>query len=178
MVIGTGLNTEIGKRRTVDHPQLSCNASLGKIRSEMAETEEEKTPLQKKLDEFGEQLSKVCCQRSANVDFETHPSGDLRHLRCRVGDQHRSFQRSCPRRFMVSRCYLLLQDCRRARFVRLPFSRLSIVSFSGRCYSRGFTCCHHHLPCAGHTSYGQEERHRSFAAIRRDTRLHVGHLLG
>ncbi|CAF3695293.1 unnamed protein product [Adineta steineri] len=42
VVIGTGLNTEIGK-----------------IRSEMAETEEEKTPLQQKLDEFGEQLSKV-----------------------------------------------------------------------------------------------------------------------
>ena len=33
--------------------------SSGKIRSEMAEAEEEKTPLQQKLDEFGEQLSKV-----------------------------------------------------------------------------------------------------------------------
>jgi P-type Ca2+ transporter type 2A len=32
---------------------------LGKIQSVMAETEEEKTPLQQKLDEFGEQLSKV-----------------------------------------------------------------------------------------------------------------------
>ncbi|CAF3356584.1 unnamed protein product [Rotaria socialis] len=42
VVIGTGLNTEIGK-----------------IRSEMAETEVEKTPLQQKLDEFSEQLSKV-----------------------------------------------------------------------------------------------------------------------
>lgn len=41
-MIGTGLNTEIGK-----------------IRSEMAEAEEEKTPLQQKLDEFSEQLSKV-----------------------------------------------------------------------------------------------------------------------
>ncbi|GMR41361.1 hypothetical protein PMAYCL1PPCAC_11556 [Pristionchus mayeri] len=42
IVFGTGLNTEIGK-----------------IRTEMAETESEKTPLQQKLDEFGEQLSKV-----------------------------------------------------------------------------------------------------------------------
>lgn len=42
IVVGTGLNTEIGK-----------------IRTEMAETETERTPLQQKLDEFGEQLSKV-----------------------------------------------------------------------------------------------------------------------
>ncbi|XP_039292332.1 LOW QUALITY PROTEIN: calcium-transporting ATPase sarcoplasmic/endoplasmic reticulum type [Nilaparvata lugens] len=42
LVIGTGLNTAIGK-----------------IRTEMSETEEVKTPLQQKLDEFGEQLSKV-----------------------------------------------------------------------------------------------------------------------
>ncbi|XP_065054226.1 sarcoplasmic/endoplasmic reticulum calcium ATPase 1-like [Rhopilema esculentum] len=42
VVIGTGLNTEIGK-----------------IRNKIVETENEKTPLQMKLDEFGEQLSKV-----------------------------------------------------------------------------------------------------------------------
>ncbi|CAC5382031.1 ATP2A [Mytilus coruscus] len=42
IVIGTGLNTEIGK-----------------IRDEMMDTETEKTPLQQKLDEFGQQLSKV-----------------------------------------------------------------------------------------------------------------------
>ncbi|XP_039274641.1 sarcoplasmic/endoplasmic reticulum calcium ATPase 1-like isoform X2 [Styela clava] len=42
VVVGTGSNTEIGK-----------------IRDEMAETESEKTPLQQKLDEFGEQLSKI-----------------------------------------------------------------------------------------------------------------------
>lgn len=42
VVIGTGLNTEIGK-----------------IRNEMVETESERTPLQQKIDEFGEQLSKV-----------------------------------------------------------------------------------------------------------------------
>uniref|UniRef100_A0A4W5R0U4 Calcium-transporting ATPase n=1 Tax=Hucho hucho TaxID=62062 RepID=A0A4W5R0U4_9TELE len=42
VVVATGVNTEIGK-----------------IRDEMAATEQEKTPLQQKLDEFGEQLSKV-----------------------------------------------------------------------------------------------------------------------
>uniref|UniRef100_A0A4D5R9Q6 Calcium-transporting ATPase n=1 Tax=Scolopendra viridis TaxID=118503 RepID=A0A4D5R9Q6_SCOVI len=42
IVIGTGLETAIGK-----------------IRTEMTETEEVRTPLQQKLDEFGEQLSKV-----------------------------------------------------------------------------------------------------------------------
>ncbi|MGH0161657.1 UNVERIFIED_CONTAM: hypothetical protein FKN15_041604 [Acipenser sinensis] len=42
VVIATGVNTEIGK-----------------IRDEMAATEQERTPLQQKLDEFGEQLSKV-----------------------------------------------------------------------------------------------------------------------
>ena len=42
IVIGTGLETAIGR-----------------IRTEMTETEEIRTPLQQKLDEFGEQLSKV-----------------------------------------------------------------------------------------------------------------------
>lgn len=42
VVVGTGTSTEIGK-----------------IRDEMADNEEERTPLQQKLDEFGEQLSKV-----------------------------------------------------------------------------------------------------------------------
>ncbi|VDK38220.1 unnamed protein product [Taenia asiatica] len=42
IVVATGLNTEIGK-----------------IRNQIMETEQEKTPLTQKLDEFGEQLSKV-----------------------------------------------------------------------------------------------------------------------
>ena len=42
VVVGTGLNTQIGK-----------------IRDQMAADEDIKTPLQMKLDEFGEQLSKV-----------------------------------------------------------------------------------------------------------------------
>ncbi|XP_067837999.1 sarcoplasmic/endoplasmic reticulum calcium ATPase 2-like, partial [Heptranchias perlo] len=42
VVVATGLNTEIGK-----------------IRDEMVATEQERTPLQQKLDTFGEQLSKV-----------------------------------------------------------------------------------------------------------------------
>lgn len=35
------------------------STEIGKIRDQMAATEQEKTPLQAKLDEFGEQLSKV-----------------------------------------------------------------------------------------------------------------------
>jgi magnesium-transporting ATPase (P-type) len=59
VVIGTGLNTEIGERlKLTNEKGFNCYFS-GKIRSEMAETEEEKTPLQQKLDEFSEQLSKV-----------------------------------------------------------------------------------------------------------------------
>ena len=42
VVVATGTQTEIGK-----------------IRDEMAATEPERTPLQQKLDQFGEQLSKV-----------------------------------------------------------------------------------------------------------------------
>ena len=42
VVVGTGLNTEIGK-----------------IRDAMVSHKEESTPLQRKIDEFGEQLSKV-----------------------------------------------------------------------------------------------------------------------
>uniref|UniRef100_A0A3B3ZIU9 Calcium-transporting ATPase n=1 Tax=Periophthalmus magnuspinnatus TaxID=409849 RepID=A0A3B3ZIU9_9GOBI len=42
VVVATGVNTEIGK-----------------IRDEMVATEQDKTPLQQKLDEFGQQLSKV-----------------------------------------------------------------------------------------------------------------------
>lgn len=42
IVIGTGLTTEIGK-----------------IRNQMMATEADRTPLQQKLDEFGQQLSKV-----------------------------------------------------------------------------------------------------------------------
>ncbi|XP_059406689.1 sarcoplasmic/endoplasmic reticulum calcium ATPase 1-like isoform X1 [Carassius carassius] len=42
IVVSTGVSTEIGK-----------------IRNQMASTEQEKTPLQQKLDEFGQQLSKV-----------------------------------------------------------------------------------------------------------------------
>uniref|UniRef100_A0A8C6TN04 Calcium-transporting ATPase n=1 Tax=Neogobius melanostomus TaxID=47308 RepID=A0A8C6TN04_9GOBI len=42
VVVATGVSTEIGK-----------------IRNQMASTEQEKTPLQRKMDEFGQQLSKV-----------------------------------------------------------------------------------------------------------------------
>jgi len=38
---------------------VAAAAAVGKIRTEMTETESDKTPLQQKLDEFGQQLSKV-----------------------------------------------------------------------------------------------------------------------
>lgn len=38
---------------------------IGKIRDEMASTDPERTPLQQKLDQFGEQLSKVRIEPSA-----------------------------------------------------------------------------------------------------------------
>jgi hypothetical protein len=47
-------------------------STSGKIQTVMADTEEEKTPLQQKLDEFSEQLSKVCSnphRNSVNILF-------------------------------------------------------------------------------------------------------------
>ena len=58
LVVGTGLNTQIGK-----------------IRDQMASDEEVRTPLQKKLDEFGEQLSKV--ETSTHECFQL--AGDIRN---------------------------------------------------------------------------------------------------
>ena len=39
--------------------QTCCLLLVGKIREYMVNTENERTPLQQKLDEFGQQLSKV-----------------------------------------------------------------------------------------------------------------------
>lgn len=50
MVISTAVNTEIGK-----------------IRDQIVSTEDEKSPLKQKLDEFGQQLSKVCFRNMKNV---------------------------------------------------------------------------------------------------------------
>jgi hypothetical protein len=67
----------------------------------MAETEEEKTPLQQKLDEFSEQLSKVCtqCDRrtgSALLNLQILPtnflfSGDFSYLCGCLAYQYWSF---------------------------------------------------------------------------------------
>merc|ERR1712142_905053 len=57
-IVFSGTNVAAGKARGVGIGTGS-NTAIGKIRDEMAETEEIKTPLQQKLDEFGEQLSKV-----------------------------------------------------------------------------------------------------------------------
>lgn len=57
-VVFSGTNVAAGKARGVVMG-TGLNTAIGKIRTEMTETEEIKTPLQQKLDEFGEQLSKV-----------------------------------------------------------------------------------------------------------------------
>jgi len=57
-ILFSGTNVAAGKARGVV-VGTGLNTAIGKIRTEMSETEEVKTPLQQKLDEFGEQLSKV-----------------------------------------------------------------------------------------------------------------------
>ncbi|KAK7895936.1 hypothetical protein WMY93_021261 [Mugilogobius chulae] len=54
----TGTNIAAGKAVGVV-VATAGNTEIGKIRDEMASTEQERTPLQQKLDEFGQQLSKV-----------------------------------------------------------------------------------------------------------------------
>jgi Ca2+ transporting ATPase len=57
-ILFSGTNVAAGKARGVVMGTGLATA-IGKIRTEMSETEDIKTPLQQKLDEFGEQLSKV-----------------------------------------------------------------------------------------------------------------------
>merc|ERR1711881_586476 len=57
-LIFSGTNVAAGKARGVV-VGTGLETAIGRIRTEMAETEEIKPPLQQKLDEFGEQLSKV-----------------------------------------------------------------------------------------------------------------------
>jgi hypothetical protein len=60
----------------------------------MAETEEEKTPLQQKLDEFSEQLSKVCIliKKSKHTSLLFFCKGYFCHLRSCMGYQYWTFQ--------------------------------------------------------------------------------------
>jgi Ca2+ transporting ATPase len=57
-ILFSGTNVAAGKARGIVIG-TGLSTAIGKIRTEMSETEEIKTPLQQKLDEFGEQLSKV-----------------------------------------------------------------------------------------------------------------------
>jgi len=57
-IVFSGTNVSAGKARGVVIG-TGLNTAIGMIRTQMAETEEIKTPLQQKLNEFGEQLSKV-----------------------------------------------------------------------------------------------------------------------
>ena len=57
-ILFSGTNVSSGKAKGIVMG-TGLDTAIGKIRTEMSETEEVKTPLQQKLDEFGEQLSKV-----------------------------------------------------------------------------------------------------------------------
>lgn len=57
-VTSQGTNIAAGKALGIV-ATTGVNTEIGKIRDQMAATEQDKTPLQQKLDEFGEQLSKV-----------------------------------------------------------------------------------------------------------------------
>ena len=57
-IVFSGTNVSSGKARGVVIG-TGANTAIGKINEAMVATEEIKTPLQQKLDEFGEQLSKV-----------------------------------------------------------------------------------------------------------------------
>lgn len=57
-ILFSGTNVAAGKARGIVIG-TGLKTAIGQIRTQMAETEDIKTPLQQKLDEFGEQLSKV-----------------------------------------------------------------------------------------------------------------------
>jgi len=57
-IVFSGTNVAAGKARGIVIG-TGLDTAIGRIRTEMVQTEEMKTPLQEKLDEFGEQLSKV-----------------------------------------------------------------------------------------------------------------------
>merc|ERR1719192_3184023 len=57
-IVFAGTNVAAGKARGIIIG-TGLDTAIGRIRDEMAQAEEIKTPLQQKLDEFGEQLSKV-----------------------------------------------------------------------------------------------------------------------
>lgn len=98
-----GTNIAAGKATGVA-VATGVSTEIGKIRDQMAATEQEKTPLQQKLDEFGEQLSKVrrteCLLNYLNPFMKaqvqlmphSHPAGHLPHLCGCLDHQHRPFQ--------------------------------------------------------------------------------------
>ena len=57
-IVFSGTNVAAGKARGIVIG-TGLNTAIGRIRTEMVQTEEMKAPLQEKLDEFGEQLSKA-----------------------------------------------------------------------------------------------------------------------
>ncbi len=134
-LVFSGTNVAAGKARGVVIG-TGLNTAIGRIRTEMTDTEDIKTPLQQKLDEFGEQLSKgkmirnVFGERITYLYFSFSYSHH-RHLCCRLGHQHQPLQRPHTWWLLGQGRNLLLQDC--------------CGPGRGR-YPGGPPCRHHHLP--------------------------------